>query len=88
MVEQKNLVRGTTSKVRKARDCTLAVKGGQIFNLLPAYIRNINSDDVALFKRELDIYLNEIPDEPTVRGSSRGAETNSLLHQIPLSRMM
>ena len=81
-------LRGTASKVRKARDCSLAIKGAKLFNLLPAYIRNIDSEDVTLFRYELDSFLSGIPDEPTIRGSSRGAESNSLLHQIPLLRRM
>ena len=67
----------------KARDSTLKVKGARIFNLLPDYLRNIDADNVEVFKRELDWYLSSIPDQPTIPGLQRAAETNSLLHQIP-----
>ena len=88
LIGQNQLVKAVPSKVRKARDCSLAAKDAKIFNLLPYLIRNMDSDDVNLFKHILDFFLSSIPDKPTVRGSLRGAEKNSLLYQIPLSRMM
>ena len=54
------------------------------FNLLPVNLRNSEHGDVAMFKNHLDIYLANIPDQPTVSGLSRGATSNSLLHQIPV----
>ena len=72
-----------SAQVKKARESSLKVKGAKLFNLLPAYLRNINADNVDIFKQELDWYLGSVPDEPTVAGQQRAAETNSLLHQIP-----
>ena len=76
--------RSAPACVRKARERTLAVKGVQLFNLLPAQLRNSEHGDVEMFKNHLDIYLSNIPDQPTVGGLLRGAMTNSLLHQVPL----
>ena len=70
--------------VRNARAGTLAVKGAQLFNLLPESLRNSDHGDILMFKNNLDIFLGNIPDEPTVPGLVRAAETNSLLNQIPL----
>ena len=53
-----------------------------MFNLLPVNLRNSEHGDVAMFKNHLDIYLANIPDQPTVSGLPRGATNNSLLHQI------
>ena len=75
---------GKSNLVKKARESYLGVKGARIFNLLPSTIRNINSDNVAHFKKELDSFLSEVPDQPTVAGHGRAAESNSLLHQLPL----
>ena len=36
------------------------------------------------FKTNLDAYLSKVPDQPTVGGRARAAESNSLLHQIPM----
>ena len=69
--------------VRRARESTLAVKGAQLFNLLPSTLRNSEHGDIPMFKNHLDVYLANIPDQPTVTGEARGAQTNSLLHQIP-----
>ena len=52
----------------------------RLFNLLPTTLRNFSgSPDV--FKFRLDKYLALIPDEPTIPGYTRAANTNSLLDQ-------
>ena len=76
--------RSAPACVRKARESSLKVKGVQLFNLLPVQLRNSEHGDVEMFKNHLDIYLNNIPDQPTIGGLVRAAQTNSLLHQIPL----
>ena len=75
---------GAASVVKQARAGSLAVKGAQLFNAMPASVRNSDHGDVLMFKNHLDIYLQNIPDQPTVSGLVRGAQTNSLLHQVPL----
>ena len=70
--------------VRQARAGTLAVRGAQLFNAMPARLRNSDHGDVLMFKNHLDIYLQNIPDQPTSAGSARGALTNSLLLQVPM----
>ena len=72
------------SAVRRARAATLAVKGVKLFNSMPAQLRDSEHGDVLMFKNHLDIYLQSIPDEPTVHGYGRAAPTNSLLDQVPL----
>ena len=80
----RNVVQSSSSLVKKARESSIGVKGARIFNLLPAHIRNISSDNVDEFKKSLDSFLTNIPDQPTIACRGRAAETNSLLHQIPL----
>ena len=55
-----------------------------MFNLLPSSIRNTNSANVDVFKNALDEFLSKVPDQPTVAGQGRAAESNCLLHQVPL----
>ena len=62
----------------------MAFKGAQLSNAMPASIRNSDHGDVLMFKNHLDIFLQNIPDQPTVSGLVRGAQSNSLLHQVPL----
>ena len=76
-----------SAAVRRTRENSLSVKGAKMFNLLPPGIRNITSDKVHHFKTKLDDFLKDIPDQPTVAGEMRAAETNCLLHQIPMSRV-
>ena len=80
----RNVVQSSSSIVRKARESSIGVKGARIFNLLPAHIRNVNADNVDSFKKSLDSFITNIPDQPTLAGMGRAAESNSLLHQIPL----
>ena len=75
------------SAVKKAKEASLTVKGARIFNLLPQCLRDINSDSVDRFKTNLDYFLTEIPDQPTLPGFPRAANTNSLMDQIPMAGM-
>ena len=70
--------------VRVARERSLSVHGTRLFNMLPKSLRNENYGDFLLFKNHLDIFLAQIPDQPTTPGLVRAADTNSLLDQIPL----
>ena len=72
------------ASVRNARAASLAVKGAKLFNLMPLGIRNSNHGDVLVFKNHLDIYLSNIPDQPTTAGLGRAANSNSLLHRVPM----
>ena len=58
-----------------------------MFNLLPPYLRNISSDKVQNFKSKLDMFLKEVKDEPYSETEGRVADSNCLLHQIPLQNV-
>ena len=84
MVTPKQVDRKSPASVRKARESSLGVRGDILFNLLPDSVRTMNTEHVDTFKNHLDIFLISIPDQPTVAGLGRAAESNSLLHQLPL----
>ena len=71
------------AKIRNARERSLAVHGARLFNLLPIHLRNEDCGDIELFKNHLDLFLSDIPDEPTSQGLARRASSNSLIDQIP-----
>ena len=50
----------------------MSVKGARIFNLLPASLRNKESD-FDLFQYHLDIFLSGVPDQPTMPGLALAA---------------
>ena len=79
-----NIPRNDHSTVKGAREKSLSVHGAHLFNMLPKSLRNENSGDFPLFKNHLDIFLANIPDQPTTPGLGRAAATNSLLDQVPL----
>ena len=78
------VVRTAPSLVINARERTLGDKGAQMFNILPDQLRCMNTDHIDTFKNHLDVFLSSIPDQPTMTGLGRAAESNSLLHQLPL----
>jgi hypothetical protein len=82
MAVPKPYVRTAPASVRRAREASLGVKGCRLFNILPESLRSIHGTTLDIFKRELDNFLSTIPDQPTVPGLQRAAETNSLIHQI------
>ena len=75
---------GAPLAVRRAREASLAHRGVKLFNLMPQGLRNMASDHQDRFKSNLDAWLSEIPDQPTVPGRQRAALSNSLLHQVPM----
>ena len=65
------IVSSSPAPVRKARESSLGVKGAKIFNLLPAELRNTGNNTVDIFKKKLDIFLANIPDQPTIAGMGK-----------------
>ena len=82
-----DIVRNSPVTVRRAQENSLSVKGAKMFNLLPAYLRNVTSEKVNHFKSKLDKFLKEVPDQPTSSEEGRVADSNFLLHQIPLANL-
>ena len=78
------IMSGNTSRVRNARERSLRVKGAQLFNLMPIQLRNSDHGDILMFKNHLDLYLAKLSDQPSRPGLTRAAQSNSLLHQVPL----
>ena len=71
--------------VRNAKESSFRVKGGKLFNLLPKELRNIDSENVGIFKSQLDNFLTNIPGQPTIPNRTRAAATNSFIDQIPMT---
>ena len=72
--------------VKKAREASLSVHGAKLFNLLPRHIRDISTGTTDQFKRELDSWLECVPDQPTTQGRQRAAKTNVLIDQVQSRR--
>ena len=62
----------------------MAIRGPRLFNQLPKYLRNVTGVKADTFKKKLDRYLTQLPDQPTVDGyyGRRAACSNSLLDVI------
>ena len=70
------------ASVRRAREASLQVKGARLFNLVPRDLRDMSGVTVDTFKSGLDVWLKNIPDQPTIPGRQRGALSNSLIDQV------
>ena len=72
--------------MQNLREASLPVRGQRLFNTLPQEVRNLTGCTVEHFKRSLDKYLRDIPDEPQIPGYTlmRRAETNSIIHMARL----
>ena len=73
------------SLVKNLREASLCVRGPKLFNCLPKTLRNVTGVSVDCFKKKLDQYLTQLPDQPTVDGyyGLRSFQSNSLLDIIP-----
>ena len=64
-----NIDRTDNSRIGRLRDQSFQYSAPKIWNSLPIYIRNLETDSKAAFKTALDGYLRDIPDSPRI-GSS------------------
>ena len=76
--------------IKTIRYSSFAIKGRQLFNIMPYYIRNMRGCSTLEFKNALDSFLANIPDEPRllVPGHQKfcRAETNSLVDVLAAYR--
>ena len=70
------------SAVRQAREASLSVHGARLFNLIPQHLRDMSVGTVEQFKHGLDDWLVTVPDQPTIPGRQRAANTNSIIDQV------
>ena len=75
------------SIVKRMRNSSFGYRGPRLYNLLPESLRRIYSmedgmDVVSSFKKKLDCFLRSVPDQPTVQGLTRAADSNSLVDQV------
>ena len=53
----------------------------RLFNAIPGEIRDITGKKTELFKRELDRWLNGVPDKPEIDKYRARTNSNSIIHQ-------
>ena len=76
--------KSASTRVSSLREGSLAVNGAQLFNALPRHLRDITGVELSEFKKKLDEFLSNVPDQPQSPGytAARQAESNSLLCMI------
>ena len=74
--------RKASLRIQSLQDSSFKVRGPQLFNMLPPSLRSITGCNISSFKKALDKWLMDIPDEPLVPGytSQKRAESNSVRH--------
>ena len=77
------------ARIKTLRENSFSIQGPKLFNSLPKSIRNITGVSVDTFKKHLDKFLSQIPDQPGIPGyaGQRAAATNSLADQIPTTNI-
>ena len=74
---------------KKLWENSFTVKGGRLFNLMPAFVRNHVGGDVNGFKTILNTFLSVVPDQPRDAGSGyyplvtdpiKHTPSNNLIH--------
>ena len=70
-------------RVQSMIDNSLVVKGPKLFNKLPRYLRDF-SGNLEEFKKTLDDFLVDIPDQPVLPTAeyAQSVTSNSLLEKI------
>ena len=67
--------------VRNAKEASFQVQGAKLFNVMPKHLRN--SDGSAnTFVKDLDSWLETIPDQPMIQARQRAVAINSILDQV------
>jgi len=76
---------GLSSKLKTLKSNSFNHIAPMLYNILPRDMRIVYDpeDSFETFKKDLDIFLSTIPDQPTVAGLPRSAKSNSLIHQVP-----
>ena len=71
-------------KIKTLREQTLAIRGPNIFNSLPPYIRNLSGVSLDRFKKKLDESILRIPDFPILPGyrDPFGGSSNSIKERV------
>ena len=74
-----------SAKIITIREGSFAIRAPKLFNALPKELRNLDGVSVDAFKRQLDKFLGQLPDMPTVPGyaGSRSSKSNSIMDVIP-----
>ena len=80
MCEVPQISSRATIRVKTIRFSSFASKGPRLFNCLPMHVRNSTGGSVNDFKRTLDLYLQNVPDEPLIPGYTlfRAIDSNSI----------
>ena len=73
-------------KFQNTRLSSFCIHACKLFNVLPKHIRDLNNCSTDTFKLNLDRFLQTVPDTPHLPGLGKfcQAETNSLIHMVPL----
>ena len=84
--ERRALPSTTPGRIKTLLYSSLSQSGPRLFNVLPRHIRDTTGCPVTKFKRELDKFLQKLPDEPPVPGYTAycRAASNSVPDQMAL----
>ncbi len=74
------------TRVKTKKEYSFAIRGPKLFNELPQNMRNKHYPRLAAFKKDLDIFLSSISDQPILAHHHLRAASNSIIDQLALRR--
>ena len=71
-------------RIKSIRFASLSHRGPRLFNCMPLAIRGLSNCKLPAFKRQLDIFLSSLPDQPLVPSMTayREIESNSVIDWV------
>ena len=75
-------IQQTETPAQSLQENAITVFAPRLYNLLPKYLRDIESVKTEKFKFELDKFLELIPDEPKIPNYVTAYGINSILEQL------
>ena len=77
-------LKGCSQRLKTIQAESFTCAGPRLFKCLPREIRDLTGISTDAFKRRLDKFLDNIPDEPSIPHgpTSRGALSNSIIDQL------
>ncbi|KAK3866883.1 hypothetical protein Pcinc_027613 [Petrolisthes cinctipes] len=86
LCELGNYNKRAPTRVVTQRMTSISYRGPTLFNVLPRYVRDKECSSVDQFKRVLDRFLTNVPDQPKIPHYSNRALSNSIPDQLALMR--
>ena len=85
--EIRKIARESTVKTKTIRSTSLKARGCSLFNIFSKHIRNAKNVTENCFKKQLDKFLDSVPDERCLLNYYKSAVSNSIIDHMQVMRL-